>query len=324
MKRNLIISICIISIIICTSLYFILDGPKLEKTKDKQFIKDGNIMNPIYNYGTAQDVPTVKLNNGYEMPMLGIGTYSLHDDTCVNSLYTAIKYGYRKIDTAYMYDNEKEVGKAVRKTIDDGIVTRSEMFITTKLYPSQFDNPEAAIEEALEKLDIDYIDLMLLHHPGKNDVKAYKAIEKYVEEGKIKSIGLSNYYIEEIDAFLPKISIKPVLVQNEIHPYYQENNVVKHIQELGIVMEGWYPLGGRGHQKELLNDEILVKIAKSHNRSVAQVILRWNYQKNVVVVPGSSNPNHILENISIFDFELTDEEMKQIENLNRDEKHDWY
>ena len=198
------------------------------------------------------------------------------------------------------------------------------MFVTTKLYPNQFDDTEVAIEQALEKLDIDYIDLMLLHHPGENDVKAYKVIEKYVEQGKIKSIGLSNYYIEEIDDFLPKVSIKPVLVQNEIHPYYQESNVIKHIQELGIVMEGWYPLGGRGHQKELLSDKTLVKIAESHNKSVAQVILRWDYQNNVVVVPGSSNPSHILENISIFDFELIDEEMKQIKSLNRDEKHDWY
>ena len=324
MKKNLIISICVTLIVVCISIYFILNGQKQEKREDDQIINEGNIMNSIYNYGTTQNVPTVKLNNGYEMPMLGIGTYSLHDEICVNSIYTAIQYGYRKIDTAYMYGNEKEVGEAVRKAINNGIVTREEMFITTKLYPNQFDNPETAIEQALEKLDIEYIDLMLLHHPGENDVKAYKTIEKYVKQGKIKSIGLSNYHIEEIDDFLPKVTIKPVLVQNEIHPYYQESNVVKHIQELGIVMEGWYPLGGRGHQKELLNDKTLVKIAKAHNKSVAQVILRWDYQKNVAVVPGSSNPNHILENISIFDFELTDEDMKQIESLNRDEKHDWY
>ena len=314
----------IIIIVIFISFYFIFYGKKQEKIENKQSINEVIIMSSIYNYGTIQIVPTVKLNNGYEMPMLGIGTYSLHDETCVNSIYTAIQYGYRKIDTAYMYGNEKEVGEAVRKAIEDGIVTREEMFVTTKLYPNQFDDTEVAIEQALEKLDIDYIDLMLLHHPGENDVKAYKVIEKYVEQGKIKSIGLSNYYIEEIDDFLPKVSIKPVLVQNEIHPYYQESNVIKHIQELGIVMEGWYPLGGRGHQKELLSDKTLVKIAESHNKSVAQVILRWDYQNNVVVVPGSSNPSHILENISIFDFELIDEEMKQIKSLNRDEKHDWY
>ncbi len=290
----------------------------------KQILGDGDVTLKFSILNEESKAPTIKLNSGYEMPMLGIGTYSLHDETCVNSIYTAIECGYRKIDTAYMYGNEEEVGEAVRKAINDGLIKREDIFVATKLYPNQFDNPEESIEQALEKLDIGYIDLMLLHHPGTNDVKAYKAMEKYVEQGKIKSIGLSNYYIEEIDEFLPKVTITPALVQNEIHPYYQEREVVRHIQELGIVVEGWYPLGGRGHQKELLSDEILVKIAESHNKSVAQVILRWDYQNKVVVVPGSSNPDHILENISIFDFELTDEEMKEIDSLNRDEKHDWY
>lgn len=273
---------------------------------------------------SKEKAPVIKLNNGLEMPVLGIGTYSLHDEVCVNSLYTAIKYGYRKIDTAYMYGNEKEVGEAVRKAIADGIVKREDMFIATKLYPNQYADPESAIEEALEKMDIEYIDLMLLHHPGTNDVKTYKAIEKYVKEGKIKSIGLSNYYIDELNEFIPQIDIMPVLVQNELHPYYQDTKNVKYIQSLGIVVEAWYPLGGRGHQKELLSDKVLTDIAENHNKSVAQVILRWNEQRGVVVIPGSSNPNHILENISIFDFELTDEEMKAITELNRDEKHDWY
>lgn len=165
---------------------------------------------------------------------------------------------------------------------------------------------------------------MLLHHPGNNDVKAYKAMEAAVREGKIRSIGLSNWYIEELNDFLPKIDIIPAVVQNEIHPYYQENEVVEFIQNKGIVMEGWYPLGGRGHQKELLSDDVLEEIAKNHDVSVAQVILRWNLQNQVIVIPGSSNPEHIKENISIFDFELTDEEMEMIKELNRDEKHDWY
>ena len=148
----------IIIIVIFISFYFIFYGKKQEKIENNQSINEVIIMSSIYNYGTIQNVPTVKLNNGYEMPMLGIGTYSLHDETCVNSIYTAIQYGYRKIDTAYMYGNEKEVGEAVRKAIEDGIVTREEMFVTTKLYPNQFDDTEVAIEQALEKLDIDYID----------------------------------------------------------------------------------------------------------------------------------------------------------------------
>lgn len=268
--------------------------------------------------------PSVTLNSGYEMPVLGIGTYSLLDETCVESVYTAIQDGYHLVDTAYMYHNEAEVGEAIRKAIDEGYITREEMFVTTKLYPNQYDDPETAIEEALEKLDIGYIDLMLLHHPGTNDVKAYQAIEKYIAEGKIRSVGLSNWYIDELTEFLPQVDTVPALVQNEIHPYYQEQDVVPFIQEKGIAVEGWYPLGGRGHQTELLSDPVLEEIAGAHGKSVAQVILRWNVQRNVIAIPGSSNPEHIAENIDIFDFELTDEEMDQIAALERNEKHDWY
>lgn len=169
-----------------------------------------------------------------------------------------------------------------------------------------------------------YIDLMLLHHPGEGDVEAYQAMERAVAEGKIRSIGLSNWYIEELTAFLPQISIMPAVVQNEIHPYYQESEVIAHVQSLGIVMEGWYPLGGRGHTGELLGDETISKIAQAHGVSSAQVILRWNLQKGVVVIPGSSDPEHIKENLTLFEFELTPGEMAAINALNQDEKHDWY
>ncbi|MDE6142010.1 MAG: aldo/keto reductase [Bacilli bacterium] len=254
------------------------------------------------------------------MPLNGIGTYSLTGDTCYNAITSALNSGVRLIDTAYMYENEEEIGKAIK----DSSVPREEIFIITKLYPSQFDDPESAIEMAFEKLGLDYIDMMLLHHPGANDVKAYKAIEKYVEVGKIRSIGLSNWYEKELKDFLPKVSIMPALVQNEIHPYYQENDVIPYIQSLGIVVQGWYPFGGRGHTKELLNDEVIVEIAKNHNVSSAQVILRWNLQKGVVVIPGSSNPSHIKENTQIYHFELTEDEMNKINALDRNEKHDWY
>ncbi|MCM1500109.1 MAG: aldo/keto reductase [Clostridium sp.] len=263
---------------------------------------------------------TVMLNSGYEMPLNGIGTYSLTDEVCVESVSAALERGVRLIDTAYMYGNEKEVGEAVRNSG----VPREEIFVITKLYPNQFDEPEQAIEEALEKLDIEYIDLMLLHHPGTNDVKAYKAMEQAVKEGKIRSIGLSNWYVEELEEFLPQVTITPALVQNEIHPYYQENEVIPYIQKLGIVVQGWYPLGGRGHTAELLGDTVISEIAKNHGKSSAQVILRWNLQKGVVVIPGSSNPDHIQENTELYDFELTEEEMQQINALDRNEKHDWY
>lgn len=145
-----------------------------------------------------------------------------------------------------------------------------------------------------------------------------------MEAGKIRSLGLSNWYVSELTSFLPQVTITPALVQNEIHPYYQENNVILFIQEKGIVVQGWYPLGGRGHTAELLGDETISAIAQAHGESSAQVILRWNLQKGVVVIPGSSNPDHIKENTEPYHFELTDAEMAQINTLNRNEKHDWY
>ena len=266
------------------------------------------------------ETKTVLLNSGYEMPIYGIGTYSLTGDTCAESVTAALNSGVRLIDTAYMYHNEESVGEAVRNS---GI-PREEIFVITKLYPNQFSDAEAAIEEALVKLDIDYIDMMLLHHPGTDDVEAYLAMEKAVADGKIRSLGLSNWYVEELEEFIPQINIMPALVQNEIHPYYQENDVIPYIHGLGIVVQGWYPLGGRGYTAELLGNEVISEIAAAHGKSSAQVILRWNLQKGVVVIPGSSNPDHIRENTELFDFELTEEEMERINALDRGEKHDWY
>lgn len=286
----------------------------MKQQVETQAEKEASI--PEFDFETK----TVILNSGYKMPINGIGTYSLLDDVCITSLSTALEYGVRLIDTAYIYHNEVQVGEAVNTSQ----VPRKEIFITTKLYPNQFDHAQEAIDEALENLHVDYIDLMLLHHPGENDVQAYKAMEEAVKEGKIRSIGLSNWYIEELEAFLPQIEITPAVIQNEIHPYYQDSDVIDYIQEKGIVVEGWYPLGGRGHQSELLNDPVLQEIAKAHDVSVAQVILRWNLQRGVIVIPGSSNPDHIKENTQLYHFSLTAEEMKQIEALNRDEKHDWY
>ncbi|MBQ9871727.1 MAG: aldo/keto reductase [Eubacterium sp.] len=267
---------------------------------------------------------SVMLNNGYKMPIMGLGTYSLDHDTCVNSVKALLQNGGRLIDTAYMYGNEDAVGEGVRQAMEEYGIPREEIFVITKIYPSQFDEPEAAIDMALEKLDIGYIDMMLLHHPGKGDVEAYKTMEKYVEKGKIRSIGLSNWYVEELTEFLPQVTITPALVQNEIHPYYQEQEVVPFIQEKGIVVQCWYPLGGRGHTSELLGDETIKSIAEAHGVSSAQVILRWDLQRGIVVIPGSGNPDHIKENLNLFGFELTEDEMKQISLLDRDEKHDWY
>lgn len=320
MNKKVLYSIILLVMISLGTITFLITNninnknKESDKMKIEELQKNAKIRN--FNFETK----TVKLNNGYEMPLNGIGTYGLTGDTCYNSITSALNSGVRLIDTAYMYENEEEIGKAIK----DSSVSREDIFIITKIYPSQFDDPESAIEMALNKLDVEYIDMMLLHHPGDGDVLAYKVMEKYVRDGKIRSIGLSNWYVEELTDFLPKISIMPALVQNEIHPYYQENDVIPFIQELGIVVQGWYPFGGRGHTSELFNNETIVEIAKNHNVSSAQVILRWNLQKGVVVIPGSSNPNHIKENTDIYNFELTTKEMKKINDLDRNEKHDWY
>ena len=268
---------------------------------------------------------SVKLNSGYTMPINGLGTYSLHGETCVNSVKSALASGVRLIDTASAYGNEEEVGQAIREAIDEGIIKREDVFVITKIYPgSEMANPEQSIQACLDRLNIGYVDMMLLHHPDRNDVKAYQAMETFVEGGKIRSLGLSNWYVKELESFLPQVSITPALVQNEIHPYYQENDVIPYIQDLGIVVQGWYPLGGRGHTAELLGNEVISGIAKAHRVSSAQAILRWNLQKGVVVIPGSSNPDHIKENTELYGFVLTDAEMAQINALDRGEKHDWY
>ena len=263
---------------------------------------------------------TVELQNGIHIPIYGIGTYSLHGDRCISSVLEALKNGVRLIDTAHIYGNEREVGEAVRRS---GI-PRNEIFVITKLYPNQYSDPKAAIDESLERLNIGTVDMVLLHHPGSDDVKAYHALEEAVKTGRIRTLGLSNWYEKELKDFLPHVSIKPALVQNEIHPYYQEQDVVPFIQKLGITVQAWYPLGGRGYTEALLSDPVLNEIGRAHGKSAAQVILRWDLQRGIVVIPGSSNPAHIRENTEIFDFELSVEEMNRIAKLDRAEKHDWY
>ena len=315
-KRNIIIIVIIISIIVIAIIVTLCVVLINKKKPSKNVVKNPKEFD--------LENRRVTLNSGYYIPTNGIGTYSLYSSTCINSIKTALSNGIRLIDTAYMYSNEAEVGQAVRES---GI-SRNEIFVTTKIYPNQFSDPGSAIELSLSKLNIEYIDLMLLHHPGENDVNAYLKMEEYVKNGKIRSIGLSNWYIKELKEFLPKINIMPALVQNEIHPYYQETEVINYIyndlKDKNIVVQGWYPLGGRGYNTELMNDETLINIGKKYNKSLAQVILRWNLQRGTIVIPGSSNNEHIIEDNNIYDFKLSDEDMKSIANLNRDEKHDWY
>ena len=318
MKRRLVSFVAFFIVLVCLSAYPAAGQADGEESMMSQVNAEKTV--GAFDFESK----TVLLNSGYTMPIMGLGTYALDHDTCVNSVMSLLESGGRLIDTAYMYGNEEAVGEGVRKGMEEYGIPREDIFVITKIYPNQFNDPEAAIDMALEKLDIGYIDMMLLHHPGTNDVMAYQAMEQYVEEGKIHSLGLSNWYVEELTEFLPQVTIKPALVQNEIHPYYQEQDVVPFIQEKGIIVQCWYPLGGRGYTADLLGNETIKAIAEAHEVSPAQVILRWDLQRSIVVIPGSSNADHIRENLDLFGFELTDDEMEQIRQLDRNEKHDWY
>lgn len=267
---------------------------------------------------------TVLLNGNIEMPLMGLGIYALHGDTCISSVKAHLEYGGRLLDTAHMYNNEESVGEGIRQAMKEYGIQREEIFVITKLYPSQYSSPKKAIELALKRLDVGYVDMLMLHHPGRNDVSVYKEMEKYMERGLIRSLGLSNWYIEELPDFLNSVNIKPSLVQNEIHPYYQERKAVPFIQDKGIAVQSWYPLGGRGYMKKFLLDPVLTEIAAAHEKSVPQIILRWHLQRQIIPIPGSSSPQHIKENLEIYDFELSEEEMAKIRSLDRNEKHDWY
>lgn len=269
------------------------------------------------------DTKTVTLNSGYEMPIIGLGTWTQNDEETANSVYYALEDGYRLIDTAQYYGNERGVGEGLRRAIDDGIVTREEVFITTKIMPSSYNNAYNSIDESLERLGVDYIDLLLIHQPGSNDEEVYKAMEQGVYDGKVKSIGISNYYTkEEIDEVLSYATIVPAVIQNENHIYYQNTDLKEYVSKYGIIIESWYPFGGRGHTSENFNNEVIRDIATKYNKTSAQIILRWQLQAGYIVIPGSSNPDHILENYSIFDFSLNEEDMKNIVDINKNQRYE--
>lgn len=231
-----------------------------------------------------------------------------------------------RLITARIYGNEADVGRGIQRAIEEGFVTREEIFVTTKMWTDDFDNGAEAINASLERLGLDYIDLMILHHSQpSNDVEAYQAMEQAVSEGKLRSIGLSNYYTpEDFDRLVNATSITPALLQNETHPYHQSMEMKEHLRQYGTVMESWFPLGGRGNTQTLFHDEVISGIAQAHGKTSAQIILRWHLQAGNIAIPGSSNEDHIQENFEIFDFELTDEEMEQMTGLDRNERFAGY
>ena len=282
-----------------------------------------NVINDVQRYPVFDlEGKIVTLNSGYKMPVLGLGMFSLSDSQAENSTYWALKAGFRLIDTARIYGNEAAVGRGLRRAIEEGIVTREEVFITTKMWTSDFDNGDAAIEASLCRLEVDYIDLMILHHSQpENDVAAYQAMERAVKAGKLRSIGLSNYYEpSDFDRIVRATEIRPALLQNETHPYHQSSLMKSHIAQYGTVLESWFPLGGRGNTQTLFNDPTIRAIAESHGKSSAQVIIRWHLQAGNICIPGSSNEKHIIEDYDVWDFELSEDEMTKMTALDKGER----
>ena len=256
----------------------------------------------------------IKLNNGVMMPVAGIGTFMLSPDEAEASCISALKDGYRLIDTANAYVNEKAVGRAMKKSG----VAREDIFLETKLWPSFYEQ-EDAVEKTLERLDTDYIDLLLIHQPAGNYIAGYRLMEKAYKEGKVKAIGLSNFSTEQVQEILDKCEIKPAILQTELHPYSQERELKEFLAKEGIVIQAWYPLGHG--DKALIGEDIFTRLAEKYNKSNAQIILRWHIQDGNVVIPGSKNPDHIKANFDLFDFELTDEEMAEIKKLDKNERY---
>lgn len=256
----------------------------------------------------------ITLNNGIKMPMAGLGTFLLTPDEAENACVSALECGYRLIDTANAYMNEKAVGRAMKKSG----VKREEIFLETKLWPSFYEQ-EDAVEKTLERLDTDHIDLLLIHQPAGNYIAGYQLMEKAYKAGKVKAIGLSNFTMEQIREILGVCEVKPAVLQTEVHPYSQETELKDFLKKEKIAIQAWYPLGHG--DKTLLEEPLLAKLAEKYGKSNAQIILRWHIQSGNVVIPGSKNPDHIRDNFDLFDFALTDGEMSEIATLNRNKRY---
>ena len=269
------------------------------------------------------DKKTVRLNSGYEMPIVGLGTWTLSNEEAEESVYQALKAGMRLIDTARYYGNEVGVGRGLQRAIDEGIVSREEVFITSKIYGGNYERTGGIIDDAIRDLNVDYIDLLLIHQPGADDEGVYKAMEEAVNDGKLRSIGISNYYTkEQVDEVLSFATIIPAVIQNENHLYYQNTELQEYVKQYGIVIESWYPFGGRGHTSEHFNNDVILGLAEKYNKSSAQIIIRWQLQAGFITIPGSSNPEHIEANYDVFDFELSEEDMHKIQELDMQERYE--
>ncbi|PNZ26705.1 aldo/keto reductase family protein [Staphylococcus petrasii] len=265
---------------------------------------------------------TIEFYNGHHMPKLGLGTFRVeNDETCKEAVKHAIEFGYRSIDTAKVYGNEEQVGLGIKEGLEATGLSREDIFVTSKLYFEDFgrENVAQAYETSIKKLGLDYLDLYLVHWPGTNEavmIDTWKGMEDLYKDSKVKNIGVSNFQPEHLEALLAQVSIKPVINQVEFHPYFTQNELRKYLDAQKIYMESWSPL----MNAQILDDETLIEIGKEVGKSPAQVIIRWNIQHGVVVIPKSITPSRIEENIEVFDFELSEDQMSRIDNLNKDKR----
>ncbi|MBE5959671.1 MAG: aldo/keto reductase [Lachnospiraceae bacterium] len=256
----------------------------------------------------------IVLNNGIECPVVGIGTFMLSPTEAENSVREALKMGYSLVDTANAYVNERACGRGIK---DSGL-SRENVFISTKLWPSEYENPNA-VDETLERLGVDYVDLLYIHQPAGNWLAGYRQLEKAYKEGKAKAIGISNFegkYIEELEK---EWEVIPQFIQVEAHPYFTQKELRKTLDKYDIKLMSWYPLGHG--DKSLINEPLFAELGKKYGKSNAQIILRWHTQMGFVVIPGSKNVEHIKDNLDILDFKLTDEEMDEIGKLDKDTRY---
>ena len=250
----------------------------------------------------------VILNNQKQCPVIGIGTFMLAPADAENSVREALKMGYSLVDTANAYVNERACGRGIKAS---GL-KREDIYLSTKLWASEFENPNA-VDETLERLGLDYVDLLYIHQPAGNWMAGYRQLEKAYRSGKAKSIGISNFEGEYIEALEKEWEIVPQFIQVEAHPYFTQKELRKTLDKYDIKLMSWYPLGHG--DKSLINEPIFVALGKKYGKSAAQVILRWHTQMGFVVIPGSKNVDHIRENLNILDFKLTDDEMAEIAKL---------
>ena len=254
------------------------------------------------------------LNNGQKCPVTGIGTYLLAPSDAENSVREALKMGCRLIDTANVYVNERAVGRGMK----DSGVKREDIFLSTKLWPTEYENSDA-VNETLARLGVEYVDLLYIHQPAGNWLAGYRQLEKAYKEGKAKAIGISNFEGKYIDELQNKWEIIPQFVQVEAHPYFTQKELRNTLDQYGIRLMSWYPLGHG--DKSLMEEPVFTALGKKYGKSPAQVILRWHTQMGFAVIPGSKNVNHIRDNLDILDFSLTDEEMAEIAKLDKGKRY---